>query len=81
MLKQRLIFGTLMVLFFVGIMVLDGWLDGSLTSSSPNAPIQGTLLCILIVLLVIAGQLELAGMVEKAREFRDEGTEIYHRRQ
>ena len=30
MLKYRLLLGTLMTIVFAGLMLLDGWLDGSL---------------------------------------------------
>ncbi len=61
MLKHRLLFGILMTVFFTGIVIFDGWLDGSLTSSSADdKSIQGTILCILIALLVVPAQLELS---------------------
>ena len=60
MLKYRLISGTLMTIFFTAVVIFDGWIDGSLTSSAVNKPIQGTLLCILIALLIIPAQLELS---------------------
>jgi phosphatidate cytidylyltransferase len=61
MLKYRLIFGTLMTVFFAAIVIFDGWLDGTLTASvADDKPVQGTILCILIALLVIPAQLELS---------------------
>ena len=60
MLKHRLLFGSLMTVAFAAIMIFDGWIDGSLTDSTPDKPVQGTLLCILIVALVVPAQLELA---------------------
>jgi phosphatidate cytidylyltransferase len=61
MLKHRLILGTLMTVCFIAVVTLDGWLDGSLTASSADdKPVQGTILCALIVLLLIQAQLELA---------------------
>jgi phosphatidate cytidylyltransferase len=61
MLKYRLVFGTLMTVFFAAIVIFDGWLDGSLTASAADdKPVQGTILCILIALLVIPAQLELS---------------------
>ncbi len=48
MLKHRLLFGTLMVVLFTGLALLDGWWDGSVTASSAdNRPVQGTLLAVL----------------------------------
>lgn len=60
MLKYRLLFGTLMTLFFTGVVVLDGWFDGSISPAQPDKPIQATGLCILIALLAIPAQLEMA---------------------
>ncbi|HDZ69136.1 MAG TPA: hypothetical protein ENH43_01800 [Phycisphaerales bacterium] len=61
MLKYRLIFGTLMTVFFTAIVIFDGWLDGSLTASVvDDKPVQGTIFCALIALLIIPAQLELA---------------------
>ncbi len=61
MLKYRLIFGTLMTVFFTAIVIFDGWVDGSLTASvADNKPVQGTIFCILLALLTIPAQLELA---------------------
>jgi phosphatidate cytidylyltransferase len=61
MLKHRLISGTLMTLAFIGIVLLDGWLDGSLTVSiDDDKHIRGTLLIILVALLIIPGLFELS---------------------
>jgi phosphatidate cytidylyltransferase len=61
MLKNRLFFGTSMTVFFAGVVLLDGWLDGSLTTSAvDDRSVQGTLLCILLGLLLIPAQLELS---------------------
>ena len=61
MLKHRLIFGTLMTVFFTGVVIFDGWLDGSLTASlADDEPVQGTILCILSAVLIIPAQLELS---------------------
>lgn len=65
MIKNRLFFGTLMILFFTAVMILDGWLDGSLTfSAADDTPVRGTLLCILIALLVVPAQLELSELAK-----------------
>ena len=59
MLKYRLLFGTLMTIFFTAVVVLDGWLDGSITyRADDNYPIQGTIFCILIAVLLIPAQYE-----------------------
>jgi len=61
MLKYRLLFGTLMTVFFTAIVIFDGWIDGSLTTKiADDKPVQATFLCILIALLVIPAQLELS---------------------
>lgn len=61
MVRHRLVFGTLMTLCFVALVVLDGWLDGSLTSSiADDKPVQGIVLSILVTLLAIPAQFELS---------------------
>ena len=72
MLATRLLFGTLMVLFFSGLMLVDGWLDGSISSATENAAIQGTLLVVLVMLLIAAAELELERLLTStgARVFR-----------
>jgi phosphatidate cytidylyltransferase len=49
-----------MTLLFTAVVVFDGWLDGSLTSLAEDKPVQGTIFCILIILLIIPGQFELS---------------------
>jgi len=50
-----------MTVFFAAIIIFDGWMDGTLTASvADDKPVQGTILCILIALLVIPAQLELS---------------------
>jgi hypothetical protein len=65
MLKHRLVFGTLMILVFVGLVLLDGWLDGSLKEAVPDKPIQATIFTLLIVLLAIPAQLELGYLIKQ----------------
>jgi phosphatidate cytidylyltransferase len=61
MLGYRLLFGTLMTVFFTGLVVLDGWLDGSITACQADIkPLQGTLLCVLISVLIIPANFELS---------------------
>ncbi|GAJ21296.1 unnamed protein product, partial [marine sediment metagenome] len=36
MLKYRLLFGMLMAVAFTALILLDGWMDGSLTASAPD---------------------------------------------
>lgn len=50
-----------MTVFFTAVVIFDGWLDGSLTASvADDRAVQGTVFCILIVLLAIQAQLELS---------------------
>jgi len=49
-----------MTLLFTAAVVFDGWMDGSLSTSTDDKPVQGTILCILVVLLIIPAQLELS---------------------
>ena len=65
MLKQRLLFGTLMTLTFVGLMVLDGSLDGSIRASAHNKKIQATILCLFIIGLTVVSQLEMARLIDR----------------
>jgi len=59
MLKQRLLFGTLMILFFVGLVLLDGWLDGSLTvSDEDDKPVRATALMLLVAVALSLGAIE-----------------------
>ncbi len=73
MLATRLLFGTLMVIFFGGMMLLDGWLDGSITAlRTDDLVTQGTLLTVMVMLLIAAGELELERLLSStgARIFR-----------
>lgn len=60
MLKQRLIFGTLMTIFFVGVLILDGRVVLYTCAVTQCNPIYATLLCALIVLLIIPAHIELS---------------------
>ena len=55
-----------MTVFLVAVVIFDGWLDGSLTASvDDDKPVQATLLCALICLLIIPAQLELSKLAEE----------------
>jgi phosphatidate cytidylyltransferase len=70
MLTHRLVFGALMTASFAGVAICDGWLDGSLTASvADDSPIQGTLLCIVVSILIVPAQLEL-GRLARAKGIR-----------
>lgn len=63
MLKHRLLFGTLITVFFTGIVIIDGWLDGSLTASTVDDKyIKGTILGIIIAILIVPAQLEFSAL-------------------
>lgn len=56
MLKHRLFFGALMILLFVGLVLLDGWLDGSITRTpADDKAIKGTVLCVLLITVAAVG--------------------------
>jgi len=63
MLKYRLIFGTLMTIVFVSLVLFDGFLDGSLNSQKPDAAVQATLLVVLLILVAVPANLELAKLI------------------
>jgi phosphatidate cytidylyltransferase len=61
MLKHRLLSGSLLTILLVGILILDAWLDGSLTASpADNRRVQGTLLMVLVVIFLSLGGIELS---------------------
>ncbi|MEN6575259.1 MAG: hypothetical protein ABFD90_02865, partial [Phycisphaerales bacterium] len=63
MLKHRLLFGSLMTVVFSGFVLLDGWLDGSITTSTADdRQVQATLLALVVTCVVSLGGLELAGL-------------------
>lgn len=65
MLKYRLLFGTLMILLFVGLIILDAWIDGSITlDQNDDKPVQATIFAILIVAVAFLSVLELAGLIQ-----------------
>jgi len=61
MLKYRLIFGTLMTICFIGLVLFDGFLDGSLKQNP--AAVQATLLTILLVIVAIPANIELSKLI------------------
>jgi phosphatidate cytidylyltransferase len=69
MLKQRLLYGTLMTVVFTGLVVADGWFDGSTTASpEDDKAVQGTVVAILTAVVLALGCWEL-GALARAREF------------
>ena len=65
MLKYRLLFGTLMIAVFLGLILLDGHLDGSLSKTVANKPIQAPLFTLLIALLAIPAQFEIGNLIRQ----------------
>ncbi len=66
MLKYRLFFGTLMVLCFVGLILAGARLDGSLSAAKDDdARIQGSLFCLLVVLVAFLAIPEMAGLARR----------------
>jgi phosphatidate cytidylyltransferase len=63
MLKYRLLFGTLMTVLFTGLLIFDGWLDGSLTASAvDDKQIRATILMILVAVVIGLGGMELSSL-------------------
>lgn len=65
MLKYRLFFGTIMMVGFVGLLLLDGYLDGSLTESMLDKKVQGSIIAVMVMLLAIPAQFELSNLIKK----------------
>jgi phosphatidate cytidylyltransferase len=59
MLRMRLVFGTIMVLFFGGVMLIDGLLDGTIMPGSAHDTVRGTLTAVLVMLVVGISQVEM----------------------
>ncbi|OHB48612.1 MAG: hypothetical protein A2Y10_12080 [Planctomycetes bacterium GWF2_41_51] len=53
-----------MTICFVSLILFDGFLDGSLSSQKEDSAIQGTLLAILIVLVAVPANFELAKLIK-----------------
>jgi hypothetical protein len=63
MLKHRILSGVLMTLFFGGLVVVDGWIDGSATlAADDDRAVQGTLLAILVAAVMAPATFEFAGL-------------------
>jgi phosphatidate cytidylyltransferase len=65
MLKYRLIFGILMSIVFVALMLLDGWIDGSINPHKNLHGIQGTILMVFLAILAFPAQIELGKLFAK----------------
>jgi len=63
MLKYRLLFGTLMTVLFTGLVVFDGWLDGSLTASAADdRQVRATVLMVLVAVVIGLGGIEFSAL-------------------
>lgn len=52
-----------MVLFFVGLILADGWLDGSITAAAgDDKPVQGTIFCLLVAAVAFLAVPEMAAL-------------------
>ncbi len=68
MLKNRLLFGTIMIVAFTGTMLADGWMDGSLTPLEDDDVFpQATLLCIIIAVVMAFAQLEMTQLASRIK--------------
>jgi phosphatidate cytidylyltransferase len=66
MLKHRFISGTAMTVFVAGLIILDGWLDGSITTTTADDKnIKGTLTVFFLIAVLILAQIELAKLISK----------------
>lgn len=65
MLKYRLLFGTIMIAVFLGLILLDAHWDGSLSKSDPTKPIQAPLFALLIAILAIPAQFEIGNLIRQ----------------
>jgi len=54
-----------MTILFAGLVLLDGWMDGSLLKGQTTAAVQGTILCILVGLLTVPATLEITALAQK----------------
>ncbi len=54
-----------MAILFVGLVLLDAYLDGSLTQAAPDKPIQATLFMLLMALTAIPAQVEFGNLIKQ----------------
>ena len=63
MLKHRIFSGILMTLTFGGLVILDGWLDGSVTAATgDDKSVRGTLLTALVAFVMALATVEFANL-------------------
>jgi phosphatidate cytidylyltransferase len=63
MLKYRLLFGTPITVLFTGLVIFDGWLDGSLTVSAvDDKQVRATVLMILVAVIIGLGGMEFSSL-------------------
>lgn len=76
MLKYRLIFGFLMSAGMVGLILLDGRLDGSISRELPNKPVQAIFFTLLVSLLAIPTQIEMGQLIRQTGAYAFLGVTI-----
>lgn len=54
-----------MTVVFVGLILLDGYLDGSISNQLPRKPIQATIFTLLIALLAVPAQIEMGNLIRQ----------------
>lgn len=52
-----------MTIFFVGLILLDGHIDGSLSPQKADATVKGTILLVFLLLIAVPANIELAGLI------------------
>ncbi len=67
MLKYRLLFGTIMIFMLVGLLVIGGWLDGSMSKDLADKTVQGSVLMLLLAVIAVPAHLELAALVKSSK--------------
>jgi len=55
-----------MTALFAGLVLFDGWADGSLSSDLPQLPVRGTGLLVLLGVVLAAGQAELGRLIARS---------------
>ncbi len=55
-----------MTIVFIGLILFDGHLDGSLSADKPNAPVQATILAVFLFILAFPANFELSKLAKSA---------------
>lgn len=65
MLKNRLLSAIIMTAIFIGLVLLDGFLDGSLHGGRAVLPVKGIIIFALLVVIAVPAQLELSKLIKR----------------